>query len=109
MINISKQEHGVSEVDPLMQIFLNKVEAFSQENPEEGQSLRGEVMLWVSAIPGGGSTNWDIIKSQILYNVNRYNNSGCAISPEEYLDLLFEPNPAGKIDHEIIMARFQLG
>lgn len=92
-----------------MQRFLERVKSFSESNPEEGKFLKGEMKIWAGSGPGRGKTNWDTIKNQILYRVQQHKTYGHDLTPEQFIDSLFEPNPGGKIDHEIIMARFQIG
>lgn len=97
--------------DPLRKKFLEKVIAFSEKYPYQGKVLQGQLMLYASYVPGIDEkrTVWDIIKSQIDYQVGKHNGAGSSISAKDFIDYLFEPNPAGEIDAEIIMARLQIG
>ena len=110
MINIPKKDRGeTGNADPLMQKFVEKADSFVKAHPEEGKHLMGEMTLYASSDAGPGKVFWDAIKDQILYRVQQHKTHGQDITPEKFIDYLFEPNESGEIDHDIIMARLQIG
>lgn len=85
------------ENDPLGSLFLEKLNQWKTEREEEHNHLMGELMLWGSVIPGGG-TLWEAIKDQILFKAEKME-----LSPEQVIKHLFVQK-----DAEAWMLAFQL-
>lgn len=89
-------------------IFKKRAIEFKKVNPEESKRLVGNLLEWASAVELG-STLGQILASQIDYQVQEHCKSGNPITTEQFVEMLFSPNPKGEIDADIIMGRLQLG
>ncbi|MFH1970825.1 MAG: hypothetical protein ABIJ05_00370 [Patescibacteria group bacterium] len=55
------------------------------------------------------ATLGEILTSQIEYRVEEHCKAGNQITTEEFVEMLFSPNPKGEINADIIIGRIQIG
>ena len=89
-------------------IFEKRAIELQKVNPEESKKLAGELLYWASSVDPNG-TFGETLASQINYQVREQCKSGNPTTTEKFVEMLFSPNPEGKIDADIIMGRLQIG